>query len=225
MSSVRLRRAGAVLALSFAGGCGGPSPTKAPLSPPRAEPPPPRPSSSRVQSDEEGEKPDENAEPDVEIDDDDGDAPDRVSSTTARPSQCTFRKSRSGSCARLSSAGKGACAGSIAARACETWGPFLDETVVEKWLSCLSNPPTGSSACDGTETMRCALRAANVACVDGSLKDRCERIRTACEDSLPELSRSVCEHALSAFAPTKRNEIAACLLHGCDTGAFGSCIP
>lgn len=73
--------------------------------------------------------------------------------------------------------------------------------------------------------MRCALRAVGAACVDGSLKAQCERIRTACEDSLPELTRSVCERALSAFAPTKRNDIADCLLHGCDTGAFGSCIP
>lgn len=160
----------------------------------------------------------------MEIDADDGDEPDRVSSG-ATAGQCAFQQSRGGVCARLSASGKGACAGSIAIRACETWGPYLDGRVVEKWLSCLSKPPVGVAACDGTQTLRCALGAVGAACVDPALGERCARLSAACEDSLPELTRSVCTHVLSSFSPGKRTEIADCLQHGCDTGAFGSCIP
>lgn len=220
----------AVIALGVGGlalaiGCGGPSPSQAPLSPPTGEPRPKRPSSSRFSGTEDTTSADKGPDSGVTIEvDSDDDGFDRVSSSTAGRGACVPAAASRPDCSRIAAAGKGACSGSVAMRACETWGPVLDGTVVERWLSCLT-ARAGAAACDGNQAMSCALRAIESACVDGSFRARCERIAAACSDSVPELTRGACEKALAAFAPAKKEQIARCFEHGCETGAFGSCIP
>jgi hypothetical protein len=136
------------------------------------------------------------------------------------------------SCALLSDA---SCLGAtLARRACETVGPLLLPRVAERWTECLAakapgavadERPNPGSPCDSGRILKCAFRAAEAACIDGSFRELCKRLAEDCADVAPEITSVRCEQLLGAFRPTERPKLIDCLEQGCGTGSFGVCLP
>jgi hypothetical protein len=131
-------------------------------------------------------------------------------------------------CARIGAEGAQSClAVTLAIRVCETWGPLLRPRVAEGFVGCLSkdSPTSVRATCDTSGIMRCgfeAIAGVRPTGVDAAL---CTEVARDCEEVAPDLTRPVCERAVAAFRPGARSQITECLQHGCQTGAFGSCIP
>jgi hypothetical protein len=222
--------------VAAAASCGRPTPASAPLSEEAARPAPRRQTSSRAFETLEGTPAPQN-EPEqiIEIDadpDDPGDSTKsgRGSAVLGGPGRggtpgCTPSRGPAIDCAIL---GRGAsCLGArLAERACETWAPSLDPKVGAAWLECMAGAKANAStACDTATITNCGLHAIEDACVDGSYSAKCRDIAAECAEMTPVLTQAVCERAISSFRPAQRAGIAECLRHGCETGAFGSCIP
>jgi hypothetical protein len=223
-----------------AASCSRPSPASMPLSPEAARAEERRPESSRVDGPE-SPPPENPPEQIIEIDpDDDPDDPGNVGHGVPRSSTgaasaagrdpeggaCTVGRGPAIDCSVLGK-GTSSCLGArLAERACETWAPSLDPRVGAAWLDCMASAKSDAAArCDTATITNCGLHAIEGACVDGTYRRKCRDIATECAEMTPVLTEAVCERAVSAFRPEQRPAIAECLLHGCQTGAFGSCIP
>lgn len=210
---MRLAVATAVLlALS----CSHVEPSKTPLSPGVAKTDGrARPASSR--SIEGGEDTEEHNEMEIVVtpsDDDDDD--DSARSQKAAPAAAP-------DCSTLVPASS--CLGaSIAQRACEKLGPAVDPRVGAAWMSCMRDPASGSP-CDSHRIVECGLRAVGGAGVDGTYHAFCEGIATECSDVAEQITPKVCEQLIAAWKPERRPQMIECLRHGCETGAFGGCLP
>lgn len=119
-----------------------------------------------------------------------------------------------------------ACLGaSLARRACESVGPWLDPGAASRFIGCLLDRKDARSACDSGRIVACGFRAAEDACVDGSYRELCRTLATDCADVAPEITAARCEQLLGAFRPVQRPKLVDCLRQGCGTGAFGVCLP
>jgi hypothetical protein len=209
---MRLAVATAVLlALS----CSRTEPSRTPLSPAVAKADGhARPSSSRAL--EGGEEAEDRNEMEIVVtpsdDDDDSARARKVAPAGAAPDCTTLAPASS-------------CLGaSIAQRACEKLGPAVDPRVGAAWMSCMRDPSSGSP-CDSHRIVECGLRAVGGAGVDGTYHSFCEGIATECSDVAEQITPRVCEQLIAAWKPERRPQMIECLRHGCETGAFGGCLP
>ena len=141
-----------------------------------------------------------------------GPAPDVCSAPAGPPPDCSALAPAS------------SCLGaSIAQRTCEKLGPIVDPRVGAAWMTCMRDP--AGSACDSHRIVDCGLRAVDDACVDGTYHAFCEQIATSCSDVAEQITAKVCERLIAAWKPERRSQMIECLRHGCETGAFGVCLP
>ncbi|HVW26295.1 MAG TPA: hypothetical protein VHC69_13080 [Polyangiaceae bacterium] len=202
---MRLAVAAALLVVTS---CGRAEPSRTPLSPAVARADGRvRPSSSRaLEGSEETEERNE-VEIVVTPSDDDGD-----DSTKPAPD-----------CATLAPASN--CLGaSVARRACEELGPAVEPRAFAGWMSCMQDPASGSP-CDSHRVVACGLRAVGNAGVDGTYHAFCEHVATECSDVAEQITTKVCEQLIATWKPERRSQMLECLKHGCETGAFGGCLP
>jgi hypothetical protein len=207
------------MAAALALACSAPQASRAPLSPPAAEPEPTqRPSSSRS-----SEGAGEHQRTEVELgarssgggDDDDD---------TSRRAACPPAPGAPPDCSLLPA--ERSCLGAaLARRACESVGPALDPRVGAAWLECLREREPGSDPCDSHRIVACGLRAVQGACVEEAFHAECEAIARGCADVAPEITAPVCEKLLGAWKPDHRSKIIDCLTQGCESGGFGACLP
>jgi hypothetical protein len=113
----------------------------------------------------------------------------------------------------------------LARRVCETVGPSLDPRVASIWLSCMREQTEKSRECETSRIFDCGLKAIEGACVDGSQRKTCAEIAKSCSEFAPEINATVCERALGAWKPERRDFLLQCLRRGCDVGDFGACLP
>jgi hypothetical protein len=207
-------RLAAAIAVPLALSCSHAEPSRTPLSPAVAHGDGRvRPSSSRAL--EGGEEQEERNEMEIVVtpsDDDDDTARSAKVAPGAAPDCTTLAPASS-------------CLGaSIAQRACEKLGPAVDPRVGAAWMSCMRDPASGSP-CDSHRIVECGLRAVGGAGVDGSYRAFCERVAGECSDVAEQVTPKVCEQLIAAWKPDRRPQMIECLRHGCETGAFGSCLP
>jgi hypothetical protein len=209
-------RLAATAAVLLALSCSRVEPSRTPLSPAVASgdgraPP----SSSRfVEGDEEAEERNEMEIVVTPSDDDDGDDAARSGKVASGAAP---------DCATLASA-SGCLGASLAQRTCEKVGPAVDPRVGAAWLSCMRDPASGSP-CDSHRIVECGLRAVGGAGVDGTYRAFCENVATECSDVAEQITPKVCEQLIAAWKPERRPQMIECLRHGCETGAFGGCLP
>lgn len=128
-------------------------------------------------------------------------------------------------CSRLPR-GSSTCMGQMLAhRVCETVGPSLDPRVGAAWLACMREPTEKGRECETSRIFDCGLKVIGNACVDGSQRATCAEIAKSCADFAPEVTATVCERALGAWKPERRDFLLQCLRRGCDVGDFGACLP
>jgi hypothetical protein len=205
-------RFAAAIAVLFALSCSRTEPSRTPLSPAVA----PgdgrvRPSSSRAL--EGGEETEDRNEMEIVVTPSDDDGDDVARSAKGAPPDCSTLAPAS------------SCLGaSIAQRACEKLGPAVDPRVGAAWMQCMQDPATGSS-CDSHRIVACGLRAVGGATVDGTYHAFCEGIAGECSDVVEQITPKVCEQLIAAWKPERRPQMIECLRHGCETGAFGGCLP
>ena len=113
----------------------------------------------------------------------------------------------------------------LARRVCETVAPALDSRVAALWMTCMRARVDKSRECDTSRIFDCGLKAIAGACVDGSQKKTCRAIATSCSEFAPEITATVCERALGAWRPERRDGLLECLHRGCEIGDFGACLP
>jgi hypothetical protein len=85
--------------------------------------------------------------------------------------------------------------------------------------------PASGSPCDSHRIVECGLRAVNGVGADGTYQAFCQQIATDCSDVAEQITGKVCEKLIAAWKPERRSQLLECLRHGCETGAFGSCLP
>ena len=112
----------------------------------------------------------------------------------------------------------------LARRVCETVAPALDPRVAATWLSCMRRSDKAHE-CETSRIFDCGLTAIEGACVDGSQRATCAEIAKSCSEFAPEITVAVCERALGAWKPERREFLLQCLRRGCDIGDFGACLP
>jgi hypothetical protein len=113
----------------------------------------------------------------------------------------------------------------LARRVCETVGPALDPSVGGAWLKCMRERIDKAHECETSRIFDCGLKAIRGACVDGTNRATCAEIAKSCSEFAPEITTTVCERALGAWRPERREELLNCLRRGCDVGDFGACLP
>lgn len=113
----------------------------------------------------------------------------------------------------------------LARRVCETVGPALDPAIAAKWLKCMRARVDEAHECETSRIFDCGLKAIEGACVDRSQRDQCADIAKSCAEFAPEITASVCEHALGAWKPEKRESLLTCFHRACESGDFGACLP
>jgi len=113
----------------------------------------------------------------------------------------------------------------LARRVCETVAPSLDPRVAGLWMTCMRDRVDKSRECETSRIFDCGLKAIDSACVDGSQRKTCAAIAKSCSEFAPEITATVCERALGAWRPEKRESLLECLHHGCEIGDFGACLP
>jgi hypothetical protein len=86
-------------------------------------------------------------------------------------------------------------------------------------------PTDKSRECETSRIFECGLEAIESACVDGSQRATCAEIAKSCADFAPEITVTVCERALGAWKPDRREFLLQCFRQGCDSGGFGACLP
>lgn len=113
----------------------------------------------------------------------------------------------------------------LARRVCETVGPALDPRVAAIWSACMREHTDKSRECETSRIFDCGLKAIENACVDGSQRKTCAEIAKNCSEFAPEITTTVCERALGAWKPDRRENLLYCLRRACDVGDFGACLP
>ncbi len=113
----------------------------------------------------------------------------------------------------------------LARRVCETVAPALDPAVAAAWLACMLGRADKAAECETSRIFDCGLKAIAESCVDGREHDTCADIAKSCAEFAPEITASVCEHALGAWKPEKRESLLTCFHRACESGDFGACLP
>jgi len=89
----------------------------------------------------------------------------------------------------------------------------------------MREPTEKARECETSRIFDCGLKVIGSACVDGSQRATCAEIAKSCSDFAPEITPTVCERALGAWKPERREFLLQCLRRGCDVGGFGACLP
>src|SRR5262249_20196292 len=155
------------------------------------------------------------AEPAPPGDDDDDSAKRPLGAPGPRTVECRVSAGPSVDCNRMPR-GSATCMGQVLARrVCETVAPALGPAIAAEWLTCMLARADAGHECDTNRIFDCGLAAIGAACVDGTERATCGEIAKSCSDFVPELSASVCEHALGAWRPERRESLLSCFHHAC----------
>ena len=99
---------------------------------------------------------------------------------------------------------------------CSKWKKGFKPKVAEKAVSCLLAMSGKRDLCDFQRPQRCAIAALGHACIDLNVSRACDPILASCAAAqYGNLTKRVCQAALSAVTDANRPRLTTCMTEGC----------